>query len=130
MFSIMNGIVGCILVAWIGPTYLGFDAKDVALTLVGANIASVVAGLLTLQAEAVPAIKRFIRGGFRTWTLLAVLYHGVLLGIASPLRDPKTLAILWIPVLLSTGLTFPTVFGPIQDRIVRKRQRKARGSAA
>lgn len=126
MFAIVNGILGCFLIAWIGSSFLGLEARDIVLTMLGANLAAIVSGLLTLMAEATPSIKRHIRGGFRTWIVLMALFHGVLLAISPALRDPKTLAILWIPVILATGLAFPTVFGPIQDRIVRARQRRTR----
>jgi len=122
--AIFCGITGCVLTYWIG-TGLGLSASEVLLCLGSAQLACVISGILTLQAERRPWLKaRLLRGGLRTWTLLATLFFGILVALAEPLRRDGVLIRLGFPLILATGFALLWGFGPLQDRIVRRQQRR------
>ena len=127
--AILCGIIGSVLTFWIGAG-LGLSVPEMLLCLAATSVACVVSGILTLQAERLPWLKaRVLRGGFRTWTLLAVLYFGTLAAVAEPLRRGEILIRLAFPLILATGFAIQWAFGPLQDRIVRRQQRRLEARA-
>lgn len=119
-----NGIIGSIISFFLGISYLGLSPLEVLQCLGAANFASLISVLVTLTAERAKWIPntRYFRTT-KTWSLLVILYCSILIGLAPPLRETRNLTILFLPLLLSTGFAI-LVFGPIQDSIVRRQQRK------
>lgn len=121
------GILGVGGSFWIGRDVAMLAPQEILRALIAAQLASVVGGLLTLQAEQVRFLKtRVINSTWKTWTLLLVLYNGIILLFCPPLRELKIYAVMLPLLIMSNGVILTTVFGPIQDWIVRRRQRKAR----
>jgi hypothetical protein len=130
MLTWFNTIVGMILSFALGMGILGLTPFEVGNCILASEVAGLIALLGTLQAERRPWIRRYVLNrSLKTWALFLTLYFGPMLLIAPPLRDGKTLLILWLPLALGNGLAIK-VFGPIQDWIYRREQIQARQRAA
>ncbi len=122
--AIFCGIIGSALTYWLGIG-LSLTGLEVLVCLGAAQLACVISGILTLQAERRPWLKaRLLRGGLRTWTCLAALFFGILVLLAEPLRREGILIRLAFPLILATGFALRCAFGPLQDWIVRRQQRR------
>lgn len=96
--------------------------------IVAANLAGLVTLLLVQRIERTPALKaRWVRGTFRTWVVCILIFAAALWLLAPELREPRRLAVLYIPLTFCAGLIAPWVFGPLQDAAIRRLQRRARG---
>jgi len=124
--ALLNGIVGLSLSILVGTQALNLTLVDSLRCVLSSNIAGLFALLTTLQAERF--LKPWLNRSLKTWALLLILYLGGLIATAPVLRDSKTLVYLLFPLILSTGFSI-LVFGPIQDRLVRRQQRKAHAQA-
>ncbi|MBI3557287.1 MAG: hypothetical protein HY074_13570 [Deltaproteobacteria bacterium] len=124
MTAWFNGFLGVILVYAIASLRLGLTEFEAALCVIASNVSGMVSLLLYSAAFRRPWIrKRVIGGPFRTWTLFLTAYFGFMLLMAPALRDPEHFKWLAIPVIMTTGFTI-LIFGPIQDRMVARSQRK------
>jgi hypothetical protein len=122
--AILNGTLGLALSLGIGTRLLNLDASNILMAVVAANLGAVLGLLLTLQAEKVSWIRtKLLNRSLKTWSFMILIFLGVLLSIAPVMRDPHVLAYLIFPLVLSTGFGI-LIFGPIQDQIVRRQQRK------
>jgi hypothetical protein len=122
--ALINGFIGLGLSLWIGTQALDFSAKDIIYFVVISNFASVISLILTLAAEKNPWLKKtFLNHTLKTWAMLATLYYSILLFFCPLLRSTHALLYLSLPLILSTGFGI-LAFGPIQDQIVRKGQKK------
>lgn len=127
MAAWIMSLVGGALSLIIGLGVLGWGVGEVLLAFVASCVGIVIAPLVTLQAEQNPWLKRqLLRGWLPTWALLSIVYFGILLLISPSLRHLESCAWMALPLILAAGWTLPTVFGPIQDRIVHARQRGVR----
>jgi hypothetical protein len=130
MLTWFNTVLGMVLSFAIGMGWLDLSAFEVGNCILASEVAGIVALLGTLQAERRPWLKKYvINRSLKTWVLFLGLYFGTMLWIAPPLREGKTLLILWLPLALGNGLAIK-IFGPIQDWIYRREQMKARRQAA
>jgi hypothetical protein len=120
----VNGFLGAASAWLVGTRVLGLEDVE-ALRCVGAsNAAGMAALLVTMQAERTVWVRRrLLTRGLYTWVLFLSTYFGMLLALAPALRSGRTFLILIFPVILSTGFTI-LAFGPIQDRIVARQQRR------
>lgn len=124
------GLIGVALSLGIGVSILGLDPVDCARSVAASFGVGLVSLLATLWAERVPFIKRFfLHRSLLTWALLSTLYFGGLLALAPALRDGRAFAWLVVPMLMCTGWTI-LAFGPIQDRLVARAQRRQREKLA
>lgn len=122
--ALINGFTGLTLSFWIGVEVFDFSPTEVLFFVLISNIAGLIALLSTLRAEQNSWLKKHLLNHFlKTWSFLAILYFGILLTFCPPLRDPKTLLCLALPLILSYGFGI-LAFGPIQDAIVRRGQKK------
>lgn len=127
--ALLFGTAGTLLSLWVGGEFFGLNYLQVLWTVLVANFAGLVSLLLTLRAEGIPALKnKWLNSGLKTWALISVLYLSMMVTFAPVLRTPLTLLGMFLPNLLSTGYSI-LVFGPIQDRIYRNAQRRARAQA-
>jgi hypothetical protein len=130
MIAVFNGTIGVIATLVLGTTVLNLSWMNLVQALLVSQVAGVIGLLLTLQAEGVPWIRRHIlRRSVMTWSFFLLIYFGILLGANPVLRDAKTLAWLIVPIILNQGWCI-LIFGPIQDQIVRRKQRLAKLAAA
>jgi hypothetical protein len=125
----INALLGSALVVWIGTHFLGFSLWDCIVCIIGTNVAAFFAMILILQLEWVPAIKRnVLTRSRRTWPVFLMLYYGILLALAPAVRGWRPLAILFLPLALSNGFGI-LAFGPVQDWLVARNQRRTRKAA-
>jgi hypothetical protein len=121
----MNGMIGLGLALLIGSR-LGFDLRDSLFCIFVSNLAALVSLLTTLQAERTQWLRKFVLNrSLKTWSVLLFVYFGILFFFCPMLRDGKTFLLMIVPLVLATGFSI-LVFGPIQDRIVRRNQRNSR----
>ncbi len=126
MLTWFNTILGMVLSFALGMGWLGLAPLEVGNCILASEIAGLIALLGTLQAERRPFLKRYvINRSLKTWTLFLTLYFGSMMLIAPPLRDVRTMMVLWLPLALGNGLAIK-IFGPIQDRIVQREQMLAK----
>lgn len=123
--AMVTGGFGLVLVYGLGVHSLGMDVKDLVLSILASNVGGFVGGLLTLAMERREPIRRLLLGNWiKTWAMLAILYTAVLLALSPALRDLRTLAILFVPLVCCSGFMLP-LFGIVQDRIISWEQRRA-----
>ena len=126
MIAWVNGFLGVAGSLGIGLAVLGRSPEEIAWALAAVILAGFLALLLTLQAESVPWIRRrVLNRSLVTWTFFLSVYYGVQLALAPMLREPRVLAWMSIPLVLSNGFSI-LAFGPLQDWVVARRQRQAR----
>lgn len=124
--ALLIGTLGTLLSLWVGGEYFGLSYGGSLWTVFVANCAGLVGLVLTLRAESIPALKKkWLNSGLKTWALIAALYLSMMVTFAPVMRSGLTLLGMFLPNLLSSGYSF-LVFGPIQDRIYRRAQRKHR----
>lgn len=125
--ALTTGTLSSVLVFVIGKGVLSLDSGDLLLAIFGSNLGGLIGGTLTLQAEKVSWIKNHIlRGALPTWSLLVALYFVTLLGVAPAMRELRNFLWLVFPVIMTSGLMIPHVFGPVQDWLMRRSQKEAR----
>ena len=122
--AILNGCIGLALGLAVGKGLLGFTTLDTLGCLFVSNVAALISLVVTLQVELMDQKRKiwFTRSS-KTWAFLCLIYFGIVLLLCPLLRDGRNLLILFVPMLLSTGFCI-LIFGPIQDQLVRRRQRK------
>lgn len=117
--ALTNGSLGIALSLFLGMKYFGFQPAEILYFVVVANFTVVITLLATLQ------IQRFTKKALRTWTFLVIIFLGLLLAFVPQLRSAKPLTYLLLPLILSSGFGI-LAFGPLQDIVVRRSQRKSR----
>ena len=123
--ALINGTVGLAALLGIGVRILDLSISDLLLAAVISNLGAFLSLIATLMAEKSVFFKRYLNRSLKTWTLLISLYLGILLSFVPILRDFRTLAFLVLPLVLSAGFAI-IAFGPVQDQIVRREQRRVR----
>ncbi len=123
--ALLNGTVGLVLSLVLGVGYLNLSTRDILLSILVSNLAALVSLVLTLQAEGIAWIlKHVLNRSLKTWTLLVSLYMGILIALSPCLRAIEPFKYLIFPLILSSGYAI-ILFGPIQDYLVRRKQRLA-----
>jgi|GEM_PF-4314643 len=119
------GGCGTFLVGWIGYEKLGISLSNSLLWVGYSNFLALAGALLTLQLEKIVWIKRtLLRGAAGTWGFLTLFYFGLLLLLIPLLREWQVISWMFVPLMMSTGLMMNPFFGPIQDALVRRGQRR------
>lgn len=123
--ALLNGFIGTGLSFGLAMGILDFSFWECLLCLFAANTSAFIGVLLTLQAERITRGRgRWLNNGLKAWAFLTTIYCVILLSLAPPLRAFKPFIYLFLPLLLSTGFSI-LVFGPVQDILVRRQQRKS-----
>ncbi len=126
MTAWFSGIFGVLITWYISTRILGFHTAEALRAILSSVIAGWVALYSILRLEHIVVIrKRVFRGSIGTWVVFSSTYFGVLLALIPQIRDLDHFLILVMPLIMTTGITIVS-FGPIQDRWVAKRQRRAR----
>jgi hypothetical protein len=126
MIAYVNGFLGTGLVLILGTQVLQWTIIDSIWAVVAANVAGFLSVIAILRLETFPTMKAtLLKGSYRTWIVFSLLILAIVLGVCPPLRNVKAFALLFIPMCMSNGFQM-LVFGPIQDRFVRKSQRAAK----
>ena len=116
--SFLFGIMGVALTHWLGARYFGFDAGATAMATLASNLSGFVSLLLTLFLERRVPIRRVLMGNaLKTWLVLGFLYTGLMAVLDPALRDPATMACLWLPLIFCTGWML-SLWGKAQDAII------------
>jgi hypothetical protein len=109
----------------LGTAVLGMSPGEVLGSILASNVAGLIGLLVTLALERQPVVRRRVLTSWpRTWTVLSVLYFGLTCLFSPPLREGSRLLVLGLPLIFTNGLLVPTFFGPIQDWIIRRGQRR------
>ena len=128
--ALMNGVVGLALTFWVGMEFLQMSPDRILLCILAIQISGLITVLTTLQSEQVGWMRRnFLNRSMKTWAFFIGLYLGISMLISPELRKLHTWLWLFVPLLLTNGFTC-VFFGPIQDQIVRRRQRRSQLTAA
>ena len=129
MTAWINGIVGVGLTLVLSH-YLGWSVLEGLRACVVSIAAGLVAVLVVLKGERIPKVKRtLLRGGLRTWVVFLSLYLAPQFILLPQLRSWDTWKVLAFPLVMATGFTI-LIFGPIQDRIVARSQRRQKAKSA
>ena len=124
MTAWVAGFIGVLSTFGVGTRVLNLRPLDCLICILGSVFAGLCAVFLILRAEREPWIRAHIlTRSLRTWFFFLSTYALVLLMVAPPVRDWARFLWLLAPLILCTGFTI-RIFGPIQDRIVAKLQRK------
>jgi hypothetical protein len=113
-----TGVVLCYVV---GVQWLGQDVLAVAQAVVATQIAGFCALLSTVNVQYIERLKFLTRGAPRTWIFFLVIYVGMTILVGPKSFNVHIYSLMAAPLILTTGLSI-IVFGPIQDRIMRRRQ--------
>ena len=126
MAAWVNGFLGILISYLVGTRYLSLTAGEVGLSLFASNLGGLIALLVILQLEWKPWIKKnLLTRSRRTWPVFLSVYYAVILTVSPALRDLRVLLIMALPLALGNGFAI-LLFGPIQDQLYRRSQRRAR----
>jgi putative effector of murein hydrolase LrgA (UPF0299 family) len=126
--ALFNGTLGAALAWFVGTKILDLTLADVGLCLIAAQVAGLLALFVTLQTAKVPFLrKNVVNRSLKTWALLLLVFFGTVVLLAPPTRELRNGLWMTIPLVLSTGFCI-VLFGPIQDFLVRREQRRAANS--
>jgi hypothetical protein len=125
----VNGVLGVVLAFIVGRAVLELEYLSIVQAILASCLAGMAALLVTLRAERTPWIRRHaLNRQSRTWAVFLLIYFGGMVGVAphlNPLHSPRVFLWMVLPLILCTGFTI-IAFGPLQDRIVARIQRRAR----
>lgn len=121
------GTLGVLLLFGFGMGLLHWSAEECGRALGITLISGLISPLIILQGERFRILRRSIfRNGYITWVVFVILFFG-LIWVFGPEALRSLNAMLWmaLPLSLSTGFSI-IVFGPVQDSLVRTRQKRQR----
>ncbi len=118
MSAIVIGVISAALTFGVGKFVLGMGLPALGWIFFCSVLGHFFGVMLTLKA----AEHKLIRGAPLHWGMLYVVYFAVLLGLAPETRQWARILWLFIPLQLGHALV-GLLWGPLQDRWVRKRQR-------
>jgi hypothetical protein len=122
--AIFNALLGTLLSLAAGLEILHLDWPTILLCVFTSNLSLFVALLGSLQIEKLAWFKKIpLHGAIKTWTVLTLLYVGLAVSLSAPLQNSKNFLVLVLPLILSAGVGI-LLFGPVQDQLVRRQQRK------
>jgi hypothetical protein len=129
MTAWLNGFMGATLLAAIGKGVLGWSTAEVLHALLGSCLGGTISLFGVLKAERVPWVRQRLLGRpLKVWFFFVSSFFGQVLAYVPHLRfwdHPRAFLLQLIPIMLCNGFTI-VLFGPIQDRIVWRRQRRER----
>ena len=123
----MNGFIGLALMTMLGTEVLGWTLSEVARGALGSCFAGTVSLFGVLKAERIPWIRRIFLGRpLKVWFFFVTSFFGqvfVYVPRVRPWEDFRAFLVQMVPLMIINGFTI-VAFGPIQDRIVWRRQRQ------
>jgi hypothetical protein len=124
MIAWFNGGIGILVTYWLGTSYLGLTREQLTKSIAVSLVSGFVTLMTTLKFEKIPWVRQnIINRPIKTWVLFVGFYL-ILIWSADPVvRVPVNFAVLIAPLILSTGITI-ALFGPIQDHLVAKSQKR------
>ncbi|MEK6578181.1 MAG: hypothetical protein AABZ55_03055 [Bdellovibrionota bacterium] len=123
--AFFNGLVGFSATVIVGIRVLGMTLGQILIVWIISLMAGLISLFSTLAAERNHWLKtQILRGSLLTWGFLVVVYFGILLALAPQMRNVDHLVWLSVPLIAGQGWAI-MLFGPIQDRIVRRSQTKS-----
>lgn len=126
MAAWVNGFLGIFASYLVGTKVLSLSTIEVGLSLFASNLGGLIALLVILQLEWQPWIKKnILTRSRRTWPIFLLIYYAVILLLVPVLRDGYRLLCMALPLGLGNGFAI-LIFGPIQDQLYRRSQRRAR----
>jgi len=124
VLACVNAFLGLLLTIGIGTQVLDLALTDSLRDVLASNVAGLISLLLVLKGQATPWVRRrILTRSLVTWVFLVGIYFSLLLAFAPALRDPQIFIWLVLPLILSLGFII-MLFGPLQDRMVARRQRQ------
>ena len=124
--ALFCGTLGWVSGLWIGTHELGLTVLDALQMLTAASVAGFISVVTLTNIQWVPVIKRlFLTNISKTWVVFLSLFSGITYALSPRGLGLREFGWMALPLMLSTGFII-ILFGPIQDRIVRRRQRKER----
>lgn len=125
-FALVGGFAGIAMALAVGNWILNLNAQKIALTVFVSIVAGFFTLLLTLSGErSAWAKKCLLRGSLRTWMFFVSFYVAAMLLFAPPVRSPRAFAWMFVPLMFCNGFSV-LMFGPVQDRLIRRHQRKTK----
>jgi hypothetical protein len=122
--------LGTALTWYLATQVLGWDWTFVPRGVFVANLAGFSSLLSTLAMERNPAAKAtIVKNTLRTWSFITLYYMGVFCVLLPEMREVRPLAMLFLPLLLTTGIMMP-LFGWVQDRLIARVQRLSSAQAS
>jgi hypothetical protein len=129
MTAWVNGFIGLASLAGIGHLLLDWTLPQIGRVFGASLLAGTIALFGILKAERFPAFRRIFMGRpLKVWVLFSSAFFGQVFLYAPELRpwlDLRAFALQLVPIMLSNGFTI-VLFGPVQDRLVWRRQRLER----
>ncbi|MBI2606710.1 MAG: hypothetical protein HYW49_11590 [Deltaproteobacteria bacterium] len=125
-FALGGGFAGIAMAFAVGNWILNLSVEEIALTVVVSIVAGFFTLLLTLGSERNAwAKKSLLRGSLRTWIFFVLFYFVAMLFFAPPVRSLRAFAWMFVPLMFCNGFSV-LAFGPVQDRLIARHQRKSR----
>ena len=122
----VSALCGTFVTLALNSKWLGSDLPRGLWIVVTSNLAGFFALFSTIQLESIPRVKKsLLKNTFLTWLYIASVYFLIVLTLAPELRGLRSLSVFFLPLLMSTGWMLMG-FGPLQDKIVRKRWERNR----
>jgi magnesium-transporting ATPase (P-type) len=124
--ALFCGTLGWLSGLWIATQKLGLTTEDALQMLAAASVAGFTAVVTLTNIQWIPWVKRiFLTNISKTWVVFLSLFSAITYGLSPRGLSWQAYGWMAFPLVLSTGFII-ILFGPIQDRIVRHRQRKER----
>ncbi len=124
--ALLVGLFGIGSSFGVGRGILNLENWDVLRVLIASNCSGFLSLILILKAERTPWIRRrILNRSLKTWIVFVSLFLlGLVVG-APAMREVRGFSFLIFPAICSTGFLI-MAFGPVQDRIVARIQRRSR----
>ncbi len=125
--ALFSTLLGASLVFYFGTQNFGFTKFVLFHAILASNIAGFLDLTFITQTQNIPALKKIFSASIsQTWVTLAVFYFAMLV-ILGPHQMILSSAGAWLlfPLILSAGVS-TLLFGPLQDSIMKIRQRRSK----
>lgn len=124
--ALFCGTMGILAALWLGANVLDLSYGAVCQGLLATSVAGLTAVLVVVNGVYLPWIKKYILPNtFMTWAVFLSIYFGITVLFSPNAFTSHDFAVLIAPFMFSTGYII-IIFGFLQDRIMRRRQLRAR----
>lgn len=124
--ALICGTSGVLAAFWLGINILELPVAAIIQGLFATGLAGFIAVLTVVNGVYVPWVKKYIIvNTFMTWVVFLSIYFGITILFSPRVFTIHDYSVLIGPFMFSTGYII-IIFGPVQDRITRRRQLKGR----